>query len=56
MVIAIVIATIFGVFAFRLSISGNVILGLMLILVAGGGYYQFSYKPAQEAAHQLSNP
>ena len=28
----------------------NVLIGLILILVAVGGYYQFSYKPAQEAA------
>jgi len=28
----------------------NVIIGLVLILAAGAGYYQFSMKPAQEAA------
>jgi flagellar biosynthesis GTPase FlhF len=28
----------------------NVIIGLVVILLAAGGYYQFSYKPAQEAA------
>ena len=28
----------------------NVLLGLVLIAAAAGGYYQFSYKPAQEAA------
>ena len=28
----------------------NVLIGLVLILAAAGGYYQFSVKPAQEAA------
>ncbi len=28
----------------------NVIIGAVLIIAAGLGYYQFSYKPAQEAA------
>ena len=30
----------------------NVIIGLVVVLLAAGGYYQFSYKPAQEAAAQ----
>ena len=28
----------------------NVLIGIVLIALAGAGYYQFSYKPAQEAA------
>ena len=28
----------------------NVIIGLVVVVLAAGGYYQFSYKPAQEAA------
>jgi hypothetical protein len=28
----------------------NVIIGAIVLALAGGGYYQFSYKPAQEAA------
>lgn len=28
----------------------NVIIGALVVLLAAGGYYQFSYKPAQEAA------
>ncbi len=28
----------------------NVLIALIAIIVIGGGYYQFSYKPAQEAA------
>ena len=28
----------------------NVIIGAVVVLLAAGGYYQFSYKPAQEAA------
>lgn len=28
----------------------NILIGLALVILAGGGYYQFSYKPAQEAA------
>ena len=28
----------------------NVIIGAIIILLAAGGYYQFSYKPAHEAA------
>jgi len=28
----------------------SVIIGAVVVLVAAGGYYQFSYKPAQEAA------
>ncbi len=28
----------------------NVIIGLVVVVVAAAGYYQFSYKPAQEAA------
>ena len=28
----------------------TVIIGAIVVLLAAGGYYQFSYKPAQEAA------
>ena len=28
----------------------NVLIGIVLIALAGAGYYQFSVKPAQEAA------
>ncbi|NHB77385.1 MULTISPECIES: hypothetical protein [Rhodobacterales] len=30
----------------------TVIIGAIVVLLAAGGYYQFSYKPAQEAAAQ----
>lgn len=32
----------------------NVLIGLVVIALAAGGYYQFSYKPAQEAAMQAA--
>lgn len=32
----------------------NVILGIILVVVVGLGYYQFSMKPAQEAAQQAT--
>jgi len=33
-----------------MDMNRNVIIGLVVVMVAGAGYYQFSYKPAQEAA------
>ena len=34
--------------------SKNVIIGIILILAAGLGYYQFSYAPAQKAAAEAA--
>jgi hypothetical protein len=34
----------------RNDMNRTVIIGAIVVLLAAGGYYQFSYKPAQEAA------
>lgn len=39
-------APVMGVF----DMNRTVIIGAIVVLLAAGGYYQFSYKPAQEAA------
>jgi colicin import membrane protein len=33
-----------------IDMNRTAIIGAIVVLLAGGGYYQFSYKPAQEAA------
>lgn len=40
------LAPVMGVF----DMNRTVIIGAIVVLLAAGGYYQFSYKPAQEAA------
>jgi hypothetical protein len=40
------IAPVIGVY----DMNRTVIIGAIVVLLAAGGYYQFSYKPAQEAA------
>jgi hypothetical protein len=49
---ALVVACIFGVFTLRFFIP-NWTLIILLITASAGGYYQFSYKPAQEAAQTI---
>ncbi len=33
----------------------NLIIGIIVLLVIGGGYYEFSYKPAQELAQKAAD-
>jgi hypothetical protein len=35
------------------DMNRTVIIGAIVVLLAAGGYYQFSYKPAQEAAAEM---
>jgi hypothetical protein len=44
------LAPVMGVF----DMNRTVIIGAIVVLLAAGGYYQFSYKPAQEAAEQAA--
>jgi len=32
----------------------NVLIGLLVVVLAGAGYYQFSYVPAQRAAEEAA--
>ncbi len=43
------LAPVMGVY----DMNRTVIIGAIVVLLAAGGYYQFSYKPAQEAAAEL---